>query len=159
LFIGSAGNGLIEHLGVLEARREDMTYNEVIETIGSSTGDDWIHDDKKKRWTLKSDVMIHFADTTDEELGEDVQDRVFDEEWATKHSDPKARRVVYTIYYGASFLRMVDLVAVDGYRAMLPMPEAHDALVVDPWQYHFARIVNGAAVDEYMGRAGLTVRG
>ncbi len=118
-----------------------------------------IHDDKKKRWTLKSNVMIRFADTTEEKLGEDVRDRAFDEEWATKHPDPKARRVVYTMYYGASFVRAVDLVAVDGYRAMLPMPKAHDVLVVDPWEYRFARIVNGAAVDEYMGRAGLTVRG
>ncbi len=132
-----------------------MTYDEVIDVIGRSINGDWVHDEKKQQWTLKDDLMIHFANVTEEELGED---REFDEEWATKHLNPKARRVVYTIYYGSSFVKSVDLVAVDGYKATLPMPESTNNLVVDPWEYQFAQIINGAAVDQYMNRAGLTVR-
>lgn len=135
-----------------------MTYDQVLATIAQSSKDDWTHDNRERHWTFKSDLMIRFANTTDDEYGEDLQDRTFDEAWTATLPDKKARRAVFTIYYGASFIKEVELIIVDGGRATMPMPEAADAKVVDPGDYDLARIINPASLDKYMQRFGFTVR-
>ena len=137
-----------------------MKYQELMDTIGSSTKDDWVEDDFQENWTYKGDLNIRFEDSTDRVAG---SDREFDEPWARKleHSGSSSRRT-FTIYYNNSFVETVYTVAVDGNRSYIPFPRSQEDLVISSWQYAFAKIVEPAPgtawnLESYLERAGISV--
>lgn len=137
-----------------------MTYEELMNIIQHSTQADWIHHDPRGVWTYKHDLMIHFQEERDEE--EDQERRRFHEPWAEQFPDKAAYRVTYGIYYGASFVEEVIAVAIDGYRTIIPLPKAHNNVVITEWQYRFGKLLdtdpNGAySIDTRMKQAGIRI--
>ncbi len=133
----------------------DMTYDELMQLVYGSTKDDWTFSDERGIYTLKKDlnVRIHRKDIDPD------SDRFTGEDWATKHRDPTAYRETYEIHYGASFVKGVMMVSVDGGRATLPLPDPK-TLKVTQEDYSFAKIVDQLDnLDDYMERSGLEVEG
>lgn len=130
-----------------------MTYDELLTIIDESEKDDWLFSDERGIYTFihNLNVRIERRDI-DREI-----DKFQGEDWATKHPDPNAYRVTYEIYYGASFVKEVLMVSVDGHRATLPLPD-RNTLKVKSQDYSFAQIVDQlGTLEEYMKRTGLEV--
>tara|TARA_B110000238_G_C16027007_1_gene395702 strand:- start:521 stop:916 length:396 start_codon:yes stop_codon:yes gene_type:complete len=129
-----------------------MKLNDVEKILSTSSKDDWIVDDESGSFTYKNDLNLHI------ERDDFDNYRPFHEEWATKHPDPSAKAVEYTVKYGTSFVEKHTLVSVDGFRATLPMPKGINDLSVKASKVNFAKIVDvGDSVDEYIKRSGLHV--
>ena len=133
------------------------TYDEVMTEIAASTQDDWVMDPRDEHWTYKGDLNIRLEDTTIDVRG---GGREFHEPWAEQFGSRPSRLRPFTIYYGSSFVHHVDLVAVDGNRAYIPIPEGVADLAVTHWDYRFAQIVQPRLyndLDGYLARAGIQV--
>ena len=129
-----------------------MKLNDVEEILSRSSKDDWIVDDVSGSFTYKYDLNLHI------ERNDFDNYRPFHEEWATKHADPSATAVEYTVKYGTSFVEHHTLVSVDGFRAILPMPKGINDLSVKASKVNFAKIVDvGDSVDKYINLSGLHV--
>lgn len=130
-----------------------MTYDELLTIIDESGRDDWLFSDERGVYTF-----IHNLNVRIERRDIDHEtDKFQGEDWATMHPDPNAYRVIYEIYYGASFVKEVLMVSVDGHRATLPLPD-RNTLKVKSHDYSFAQIVDQlGTLEEYMKRAGLEV--
>ena len=130
-----------------------MTYDQLTNLIHESSKEDWLFSDERGIYTFKKDLNLRIQrNPIDHDL-----DKFTGEEWATKHPDPVAYRVVYEIYYGASFVADVLMVSVDGHRATLPLPN-RSTRKVSSNDYRFAQIVDQLnTLDEYMKRAELEV--
>lgn len=129
-----------------------MKLTKVKEILASSSQDDWIVDDESGSFTYKDDLNLHIERAAFEDY------RSFNESWATSHPDPDARAVEYIVKYGSSFVEKHTLVAVDGFRATLPMPKSAQDLHVGSAEVNFARIVDiGDRIDEYLKRSGIEV--
>lgn len=102
------------------------------------------------RAVFKEDVNLRIE--SDYESDVIVED--FKEEWANKHADPSATSKSYNVYYGGTLVTYVVLVAVDGGRALLPIPD-FDTKAPTLLAFRIAEIINYKRLHEYMGRAGL----
>ena len=82
----------------------------------------------------------------------------FHEDWATNHPDRNARSVNYYLYYGESLIKRFELVYVDGYRALLPVPN-YETKHISRTDYQFSRLVNSSIkmLNEYIVRSRLVV--
>lgn len=130
-----------------------MTYDELLSIIDESEKDDWVFSDERGVYTFKHDLNVRIERR---DIDHD-SDKFHGEHWATNHPDPNAYRVTYDIYYGASFVKEVLMVSVDGHRATLPIPE-RKTLKVKAQDYSFAQVVDQlGTLEEYMRRAGLEV--
>ncbi len=130
-----------------------MTYDELMVIIDESERDDWLFSDERGVYTFKHNLNVRIQRR---EIDHEW-DKFTDEDWATKHPDPTAYRVTYEIYYGASFVKEVLMVSVDGHRATLPLPD-RNTLKVSAQDYRFAQIVDQlGTLEEYMRRSGLEV--
>ena len=128
-----------------------MTYEELKQLIQDSSKEDWLYDDSKGIYTSKNDLNVTIRH-------ERYDDPTFHtEEWANQFSHP-ASRLMYDIYYGASFIESFYFIALDEYRAEVPIPRSAEELVITRYQYSVARIVDRRdSLDQYMQRAGITV--
>ena len=140
-----------------------MTYDDLLAIVAGSSRDEWVSNGK--HWTYKPDLMIRLEDTTNDEY-EDRRDRDFNEEWAMAFPDKNARRVSYTLYYGPSVVKKVDMVSVDGGRTLIPMTKSPTEHTITEWQYRFAKIVelhpgpdSAYNLDTRLKQAGITVKG
>jgi hypothetical protein len=94
-----------------------------------------------------------------EETDDDFN-KSFDEPWVKIYPDKSAFRVTYNLYYGMSFIKEELLIAVDGYRAYIPIPKSQTCLEITKDQYQFGKIINGMYVndfDDYLGRAKISI--
>ena len=96
-----------------------ITFNQksrLIRKICNSKPKDWNTDDENciMRYLIDDKVTIRW-DSYDKH-------EPFFEEWATNHPDRNARSVNYYLYHGESLIKIFKLVYVDGYRALLPIP-------------------------------------
>ena len=82
----------------------------------------------------------------------------FREEWATNHPDSDARSVNYYLFYGETLIKKFELVYVDGYRALLPMPN-YETKHISRTDYQFSCLVNSSIkiLNEYIARSKLVV--
>ena len=123
-----------------------MEYNEVEKILATSDKDDWIVNDRLGAFTYKKDLNLRIERSDN--------DREFNEPWATKFADKDARAVNYRVFYNNSFVDEKMLVAVDGFRATLPLPKSANDLSVNKEDENFARIVNiGNQFDIYLHEA------
>ncbi len=127
-----------------------VTDEEIRKILISTLKGDWIVSDEFGSYTYRDDALLR------------IQQRCIDyskfcEKWATDpHADSVAYRVIYDVYYGESLIATKTLVAVDGMRAIPPMPKRRTSEI--PYEeYRFAKIVSPDSLDEYIGRSGLTV--
>lgn len=129
-----------------------MKLSEVKEILSKSSQDDWIVDDESGSFTYKEDLNLHIQRADFDSF------RDFNEPWAKSHPDPDSRAIEYVVKYGNSFVEKHTLVAVDGFRATLPMPKSVNDLKVRASEVNFAKIVNiGDRVDEYLVRSNLEI--
>ena len=127
-----------------------MNYNQLMRTICDTEPSDWLRNDAPTIFTLKDDLDIRV-----EEQEGDEGTAAFHEPWANGFPDPNARRVMFTVFYRASWVKEFMLVAVDGYRAYLPLPKAGTNQIPRE-QYCLARIVDWqGTLDQYIQRAKL----
>ena len=132
-----------------------MTYDDVMNAVRSNPYPNWSYNDERRTFTLRDNVNITIR-RKDIDFN-DPTSRFSTEDWATNHPDSVAYQVVYEIYYGASFVENFVLVAVDGLRAYLPVPNANTTIVSRD-NYLLAKAVGRSdALDEYLERAKLTV--
>ena len=129
-----------------------MTYDTLTQAILNSSFADWLYDDTRGIYTLKSNLDIRIERREPSEGSAE-----FHEPWANEHPDPNAERLYYDIYYGASLVESFMLVGVDGFRAYLPLPSG-TTTAVPKRAYLLARAVDHlGTLDEYLQRSKLTV--
>jgi len=95
-------------------------------------------------------------------MDDGVQCKDFREPWANRHPDPSATGYWCNLYYGSTLVKKLILVAVDGGRAMLPIPQRGRKNMrsdrVLPLDYKVAQIHDRlGTLEEYMSRSGLMV--
>ncbi|MCK6438119.1 hypothetical protein [Rivihabitans pingtungensis] len=126
-----------------------MRINEIKKHIRQSTPSDWVCDSNRESYTYKEDANIRI----ERQSGESFRG----EKWAECYPNSNANSVIYTVYYGNSFIEERTLVDVDGGRATLPLP-AIDTNSVSRDDYHFASLVDeSGTLDQYMKRSRLIV--
>lgn len=124
----------------------------LIREICNSMSNDWNTDDENCLMTYIHDHKIVVRwDSYDEH-------KPFHEDWATNHPDRNARSVNYYLYYGESLIKRFELVYVDGYRALLPVPN-YETKHISRTDYQFSRLVNSSIkmLNEYIVRSRLVV--
>lgn len=109
-------------------------------------------------WVYEHDVdlRIERGDTAVEE---------FDEEWTNFPNNENNASYEYWVFYGSSPIERQMIVAVDGYRASIPLPDRPnndgEPWTISEYQYRFGQIVNHdyTTYSDYLGRAGIEVKG
>lgn len=106
----------------------------------------------------KSDVNFRLVISHDES---GTHNDNFIETWANKHPDPRAHSYWCDVCYGATVIERIILVAVDGHRAMLPLPKTGGVSsapnTVEELDYRVAEIFDDSnTLVEYMKRSGLS---
>jgi hypothetical protein len=128
-----------------------MTYEELKQLLQESKKEDWLYDDERGIFTFKKDLNItirreYFDNST-----------YYTEEWANNFFKP-ATRLMYEIYYGASFVEYLYFISLDEGRAEVPLPTLPPDLKITKYQEAIAKIVDiGNSFENYRERAGITV--
>ena len=136
--------------------REDTAFvdqnSRLIRKVCNSEPKDWTTDDEKCIMTYMPDHKVTIKWDSYEEH------EPFKEEWATNHPDRDARSVNYYLFYGETLIKKYELVYVDGYRALLPMPN-YETKHISRADYQFSRLVNSNVkmLNEYIARSRLVV--
>ena len=135
------------------------TLAEVQTAILESDDDYW-----KLVTTGSDEVAVYKLDVNlrlivcDDESG--IQNDDFKAEWANSFPNEKAVGYFVDIFYGATILHRAILVAVDGHRAMLPLPRSGDKeLIANAFDCKLAEIFdsNLSSLTEYMAQARISV--
>ncbi|HLR35307.1 MAG TPA: hypothetical protein VK071_08295, partial [Tissierellales bacterium] len=147
-FLFEFGKALLD---VEEIDAKSDTQIEYVDVIQSSSKD-WIINESDNYAYLKrnKEIVIKWNDFDGR--------KKFHEEWATKHIDESAYMYEYKLYKDNKLIKEFNLVYVDGYRALLPMPKLGTNIVPRD-EYHLSRIFNNN-IDElnnYMILSGLIV--
>ena len=124
----------------------------LIRKVCNSKPKDWNTDDENCVMTYIPDHKVTIKWDSYEEY------EPFREEWATNHPDSNARSVNYYLFYGETLIKKFELVYVDGYRALLPMPN-YETKHISRTDYQFSRLVNSSIkmLNEYIARSRLVV--
>lgn len=133
--------------------QETETVEDIKNKIVESDIDDWKCDDNEGRYTYTKDIALQI------ERASFDQHTDFHEKWARKFSDPNAQKFTVTVYYNSSPVKKEYIVAVDGFRVNIPLPD-RDSLSITEFQYRLGEILNiigGWDYDRYLSRAGITV--
>jgi len=135
-----------------------MNYDEIldfIKTTNAKSDWQWIKTDWAEEAFLKEDIRLRIRVRWDD-AGIHIKD--FKEPWANKNQDPTATSYWYDLFYDGALIDRFILVSVDGGRAELPLPNPA-TLEVEPQNYKVAQIFDEHNnLEEYMGRAGLSVK-
>ncbi len=124
---------------------------EALKIIENSSKNEWNYNSFSKEWNYINnlDIKIKKIDYDDSSL--------FIEKWATKFPDNKAYRMYYEIIYKNITLKEQMLIAVDGYRAYLPLP-IQGTNIIPHKDYKFALIMDKLkTLNEYIRWADLIV--
>lgn len=128
-----------------------MKDDEVMQMVLDNPFKNWTYLDEFGEYILKEDPNLRI-ERCDFESRES-----FYEDWAIKHNDPDAFKYTYTIFYSNSKINTFYLVAVDGYRAYIPMPQLNTT-TISKRNYLLALAVdNIGSLDEYITDSALTV--
>jgi hypothetical protein len=146
-----------------------MKLDEILKAVVTSQRDDWCqvkgghlldHEPGTDDFSPYDALAVYRPDVAISLVWGRTEGRDFREPWANRFPDPSASMVWFDIrYHGAPILREV-MVAVDGSRCYLPLPNQRDAPRSVPEAYsRMVRLLqqfNGPVeYDEYFRRAGL----
>jgi len=133
----------------------DTTFNKssesIMQKVLKSSFEEWDYYDEHGEFIFKQDVNLKIVrDGFEEKIP-------FSEPWAVNHPDKNAYMYRYTIFYNNSRIDEFYLVAVDGFRSYIPLPELKSSIIPRK-QYLLAKAVNyDGRLDEYIERSNLTV--
>jgi hypothetical protein len=120
---------------------------------------DWNHEtiDSRSITAYRRDLNLRFEINYSDE-----GTQYFVEAWANRHPDPRASGYWCDLYYASTLIERFILVAVDGGRAMLPIPRCGSDLAhldeVTSLEYKIAQIHDTlGTLDQYLRRSGLRV--
>jgi len=120
-----------------------------------SEPDDWDYNDDRGVFTLKSDASVQIRQINRDDFEK------FEEDWVERYPDPVAYRDKYELLFNGNFIEEFFLIGVDGLRMSIPLPKASNDLRISERQYRLGKIINnkmkGYDLDDYLGRAGITV--
>lgn len=132
---------------------ENKTVESIKEKILESNIDDWRCDDADGTYIYTKDIALQIERASFKEYTN------FHEKWARKFADPDAQKFIVEIYYDSSLVKKEYIVAVDGCRINIPLPD-RDSLSISEFQYKLGAILNivgGWDYNKYLNRAGVTV--
>jgi len=125
-----------------------MKLNQIMEILKDLDQNDWY---------VAKETIIVYKDDVNLRINGIGQTNKFEEAWAINHPDSNACMIEYEIFYGATFIESKTLIAVDGFRAYLPMPKINTS-IIEREDYLFAKLITGnERLDEYIERSNLTV--
>jgi hypothetical protein len=133
-----------------------MTFEEFERIIFESKSNDWIFNDSEGAYIYKKDLNVRIQRKEEDELDE----RKFKEKWTEKFPDRNAYRQEYALFYGSSYCGYQLLIAVDGFRAYIPIPKSSGELKITKKQYSFGKIINDLnrdELDQYLKMGGISV--
>lgn len=129
--------------------------------LESDADADWNRhsDTERSVYSYAHDMNLRFEMLNDDR---GIQCRDFREPWANKFPDRSATGYWCDLWYGSTHVARYILVAVDGARAMLPIPKRGETdqrpTRVLPLEYKIAQIHDTLqTLDQYMRGAGFTV--
>lgn len=131
-----------------------MTYDDLMQLVARSTEDEWVRTELAERVVAvhRDDLQVRLELDTSEE-----NEREFAEDWTDRFPSKKAIRQLCYLFYGSSLVHDFVVVAVDDFRASLPLPVVGTS-DVPRIKYAVAAAVNlGSRFDEYFRRAGFEV--
>ena len=135
---------------VARAKKYDNRAAKIIEIVCNSETTDWDEESEEHIMHYKPDPKISIKWDQDE--------KPFGEEWAVNHPDKNATCKKYYVCYEGKKIKTVDMVWVDGYRALIPMPN-FTTNHIDRRDYKIGCLLN-YNLDNYKGyiiRSGLIV--
>ena len=135
----------------------ELSVDEMIEfVLTTHPRNDWerVTNNWVEEHFLKKDPKLRFR----VEFNEDgTHNENFQEPWANDHPDKRAVSYWYDLFYSGSRINRVILVAVDGGRALIPMPDVMSKKI-KTYDYAAAKIHDSLdSLDEYIRRSGLEV--
>ena len=110
-----------------------MTYDAIKEMIQTSQPCDWLFNEREDIFTFKHDLDLQIKS---------LNNRPFNEPWATSFPNKNASFIEYGIYYQNKLIETKHLVGIDGFLAIVPLLKAADNFSFSDEDYHFAEIVN-----------------
>ena len=125
---------------------------QIIEIVINSEMNDWDEDSELPIMYYVPDPKITIKwDRTEEP-------EPFNEEWAIKHPDKNAKYARYYVCYDDKTINIVDMVSVDGGRALIPVP-ARMTNHISRSNYMIGRLLNWDLdnYNDYIIRSGLIV--
>ncbi len=124
----------------------------IISMVCNSKTNDWKQD-------VDNNIMHYIPDSKITIKWDDYEEhQPFNDEWATNHPSKEAYSTKYYIYYENELIKDFDMVHVDGYRALIPMPN-YTTNHIERKNYKFACLVNNTkeTLNSYIARSGLIV--
>lgn len=136
----------------------DMSSRELIEFLGGTSTEHWRRFETNWAWEayLDEDPRLRLTCRYDD-YGKHCDN--FAEEWATKVSHDPVQSYYYDFVYDRALIERFILVAVDGNRALIPLPKSRAVLKITQLQYVIGEIANKKTEDfvDYLGRTGVQV--
>ncbi|WP_300359494.1 toll/interleukin-1 receptor domain-containing protein [Fusobacterium sp.] len=129
-----------------------LTENGILDEIFDSTRKDWNKEVYRDFFTYKHNILLTIEEKEESE-------REFFEPWANCHPDKRAYFYEYEIKYNKIRVTSIYLVAVDGGRAYIPLPEKGTKTIKDKY-VKFANIIHSYPENinyEYINRSGLKI--
>jgi hypothetical protein len=124
----------------------------IIDIVCNSDRDQWnINDENNIMFFTKEPKASIRWDEAD-------HDELFNEDWATCHPDSKAYKIRYCIYYDQNLIETFYLVYIDGFRALIPLPD-YATQSIKRKDYQFGRLLTNDIknYNDYIARSGLSV--
>lgn len=140
------------HVSIAEKGKFPLTIDGILNEIFSSIPEDWASDEFRENFVYKHNILLTIHEI-------ESSKREFHEEWAERHPDNRAFCYKYIIKYNNNMITSILLVAVDGHRAYLPLPDRSTGKIQEKY-LRFANIINPIPEDinyEYVYRAGLEI--
>lgn len=130
-----------------------MTRDEFYKELKESKDLDWIFNDQRGIYVNPNNLAMRI-----EKKPIDFDNDFFNEDWTSTLPDSNAYRVEFELFYNSSFLAEFQLVAVDGFRAYVPLPNYGTSLVKS-LDALIAKIVNsGSSFENYMSRLNFEIQ-
>ena len=129
-----------------------LTENGILDEIFDSTRKDWNKEVYRDFFTYKHNILLTIEEKEESE-------REFFEPWANCHPDKRAYFYEYEIKYNKIRVTSIYLVAIDGGRAYIPLPERGTKTIKDKY-VKFANIIHSYPENinyEYINRSGLKI--
>ena len=137
--------------------RSSTSKHDLVDFLIQSIPDDFEYDDAIGQHLHRNDVAVRLRLNRPDEM------REFAEPWAGRFSDKRAYQQEVYLEYNGYRIETYWFADVDGGRYLIPYPKPGTNLLITPFQYHLAAILNakisGYGLDHGLQVAGITVAG